>query len=355
MRFDLKSRISLINFRKSQEKINKNQFDDDIEENPHFETADNFSPGPKRKFIQKKKKKTKRKNHSISSQNSFRRNKTISIRSAVSSLDSVNSYDSDDQYTSEEDNPNDRSGLLSFATGIKGKPKHSKTKPKLKNKNQWVDSKEKQDTKSRRKKLFRSSANLSLVLPRIKNRMKRSKLIRKKKRPDNIILSNGSPYEEYLPARFRDYKGEELNSSKIHFQNKARENIELPSAYIVSPSVPISSKPPKSVQSSNKELNFYNKKSGKTKQRSNIDHVEEINSANFGLSPRMEHLNEENEDSLSNNQDLNLIDHKNVLFQRNHKVKPHPEDRSQKPLKDILFSMNADFHRNNEKNDIFSV
>lgn len=128
-----------------------------------------------------------------------------------------------------------------------------------------------------------------------------------------------------------------------------KNNIELPSAYIVSPSVPISSsKPPKSGRSSKKALNFYNKSSAKEKMRLKFDPVESYGPASGQVSPRIQALNEENEDSLSNNQDMNLIDHNNVLFQRNHRVKPHPEDRSQKPLNNILFAMNSDFHRNNE-------
>lgn len=265
----------------------------------------------------------------------------------MSSINSVNSYDSDDQYTSEEDNPNDRSGLLSYAAGNKNKNKKMR-KQAVQKKNQWVDNQP--DSNSRKRKLFRNTGNLSLVLPRLKNRMKRSKIIRKKKRPANLQISSGSPYEEYLPARFKDYNGDDLSPRNgIQKANKnERSRIELPAAYIVSPSVPVSSKPPKSGRSSGKALNFYSKSSAKVKSRPKFDPVEEIGPASGQVSPRMEALNEENEDSLSNNQDLNMIDHNNVLFQRNHKVKPHPEDRSQKPLKELLFAMNADFHKNNE-------
>ena len=51
----LKSRLSLMNFRKPQDKLDDQP--DGIENSqPHFGTAENFSPGPKRKFIQKKQK-----------------------------------------------------------------------------------------------------------------------------------------------------------------------------------------------------------------------------------------------------------------------------------------------------------
>lgn len=216
----LKSRLSLMNFRKSQDKFDDNQLEFNENSKPHYGTANNFSPGPVKKFIQKKPKGKKRKNHSINNYRSPRMNRTISIRSAISSIDSVKSYDSDDQYTSEEDNPNDRSGLLSFAAGKKNKNKRIKNQTSKK-KNQWVDTQP--DKNTRKRKLFRNTGNLSLVLPRLKNRMKRSKVIRRKKRPSNIQISSGSPYEEYLPARFKDYKVDDFNSPAHGFHKMTKD------------------------------------------------------------------------------------------------------------------------------------
>jgi hypothetical protein len=250
-------------------------------------------------------------------------NKTISVRSALS----VSSVSNDmEDYTSEEDNPNDRSGLLSFARGNK----RSRRKGQItKKKNKWIS---KKDTQSIGRKSFRDNASLSLILPRYKNKMKRNRMIRKKKPNQQIIMSSGSPYEEYLPARFRDYKNDELNNSKLSNKKFRKElkQIDLPSAYVLSPSVPLSSKPPMSRQSMNRELNFYNQKEKKSHRRDGTGQstTSLIKRPKNAIEFDLEELDEENYDNTSSSHNLDEMNHDNVMFQRNHKVKPHPEDKA---------------------------
>lgn len=42
-------------------------------------------------------------------------------------------------------------------------------------------------------------------------------------------------------------------------------------------------------------------------------------------------------------------EHKNVMFQRNKPIETPSEDSAQKPIKELLFSMNKDFHHKVEK------
>jgi len=120
----MQSRLSLVNWTKPHDKFSTDGIEEEYleDEEAHFETnayfgsKPDFSPEPRNKLIQKKKsKRKKRKTKSISSSiNSFRKPNKLTARKALSSVNSDH-YESDENYTSEEDNPNDRSGLLSFS------------------------------------------------------------------------------------------------------------------------------------------------------------------------------------------------------------------------------------------------
>ena len=353
----LKSRLSLMNFEQSSLRRSGAFSTEGIEDNEaRLETTDRNSPGPKRKLIQKRTKK-KRKTKSISSQHSFRKNNTISVRSAISSLGSAYSdEDSYNEYTSEEDNPNDRSGLLSFMPGRNERPNRPTKKGKIKKKNKWMSDK-KLDLQKSGRKSFRVTGNLSLILPRYKRKMKRNRVVRKRQAPQKLELSTGSPYQEYLPARFKDIRIEDLNSSKLSHKNKGKNRDikieELSAAYVLSPSIPLTSaRPPLSGNSANRHLNFYGKKSATPskndeviKSATSLGVKSKIKHLDFGL----QELDEEQEDNSSSAHNFDEMNHENVMFQRSHKVKPHAEDKAQKPTTEILFPMNKDFHRHTEK------
>lgn len=270
----IQSRLSLMNFRKSQEGKTASAFSNELEDDEaQIETGFN-EVSPKRKFVQKKtdrkrdKRKTNRKHkktQSIASLDSYRK-RNISIREGISSLGSASRYDdSDGELTSEEDNPNDRSGLLSNYG--RSKPKNPQ-KRKIKRKNKWVEGTQKlNETTNSARKSFRSTNNLSLVLPRYKRKLKRNNIIRKKP-AQKPIFSTGSPYEEYLPDRFKEYNNSnDLNMSRnssrqpqnvLRVSKQERQILEAERNY--------GTKPPKS----NNHINFFkdiNQKLRKSKKK----------------------------------------------------------------------------------------
>lgn len=131
-----------------------------------------------------------------------------------------------------------------------------KKKGVIRRKNKWIN----KDRNLIGRKSFNNTNNLSLVLPKYKNRMKRTKIIRKvgKSAHKNIITSS-SPYEEYLPARFIDVNRNEITNSKTveNFNKKEPKQIELPSVYGLSPNLPINSSKPPRDKSEQKHLSFY--------------------------------------------------------------------------------------------------
>lgn len=348
----MKSRLTLMNFRHSQERLSTGEFDENMEEDDEAQFDNANSPGPKRKLIQKnkdRKKKKKRKTKSISDNHSIKRREINAF--AAGSVNSDFESNSEHDLTSEEDNPNDKSGLLSF---VDGKKNNSKKKGKITKKNKWVS--KNKDTEFLGRKSYIDTGNLSMILPRYKSQMRRSKLVRKKKLPKKVITTNGSPYEEYLPARFRDKTHEEMNNSKLsareHRPRRELMEHKLPSEYIASPSVPLStSKPPRSKQG--KELNFYGSGQKLDHKRNNtglsIDSMgTKSNLFNnqiilHDFNNRMVEQDDENSSESRNDE------HQNIIFQRNNKVEPEKEDGEKRPPRDLLFSMNKEFHQNNEQ------
>lgn len=358
----LQSRISLINFGLAQTKNSFGNFRDhemDEDDDAQYINNPNLSPGPKRKLIQKARKKKKRKSNSISAGiGKFNKNKVLSVRDAISSIESD---DSGGMYSSEEDNPNDRSGLLSNIGGGKRDINHTSTKKKkgrVTRKNKWLNDKEK-DTESLGRKSFRTTMNLSLILPRYKHKMKRTKIIRKKQNLKQVHAASGSPYEEYLPARFKDIQQNELNSSRLsnpkYRKDRDIQQKELEAMYIYSPSIPLTSaKPPLSKQNNQKEINFYTNKS--TARRHRGDTGQSATSLGTKAGMILDVGDDELEESkeFADEQDVQSshfddMNHDNVMFQRNHRVKPHEEDKAQKPTSALLFAMNKDFHKHDTK------
>lgn len=269
----LKSRLSFMS-KKSKGRRTAEGFGDDLDpdEEAHSHMGHSMSQSPRRKFVQKKtdrkrkKKKGKKKTtRSISSIGSFKKRRTISIRDAVSSIRSDSRQGDFDDYTSEEDNPNDRSGLLSNYANQKSYRKNNSRSPKKRN-NKWISNKKHNlnDTMSSGRKSFRSTNNLSLILPRYKKKLKRHNVIRKKA-PKKVLTSTGSPYEEYLPKRFREYKNEDprmsKDSNKLHIDDSKLMDMQKrygsrQSRYDKG-NLDVSQTIPKNSASDHKKMNFY--------------------------------------------------------------------------------------------------
>ena len=339
----MQSRLSLINWRKSQDKLSTGGYGDEMAEDDEaeFATGNNFSPEPKSKLIQRKKKKKKRRTKSIShSLTNFGKIGKYSARSAISSRNS------EDNYTSEEDNPNDRSGLLD----VSRKKKKGKIKKK---KNKWLSKKD----EGLGRKSFRNTSNLSLVLPKYKSRMKRSKVIRKKKSNLNPIFTSDSPYEEYLPARFKDVNKEDLENSRYKENRNIREprQLELPSEYgAVSPIFTSSSKPPLN-KSAQKSLNFYGSNKKSKKRAKEIDRSDDsfqpksgTLSNNFNKIIHSKGKHGDNYNNSSSDGAVEVVNHRH-MFKRSNKVESPLEDKPQRPPRELLFAMNKDFHNNIDK------
>jgi hypothetical protein len=328
----MKSRLTLMGFKNSQGRLSTGEIEEDMEDDEaQFDVPK--SPGPQRKIIQKRQPKQKKKTakaraKSISSAHSFQMANALKARSAIDTTES----DSEPDQSSEEDNPNDRSGLLSQG---RSKKKPTPRKGKITKKNKWVG------RKSKGRKSYRSNGNLSLVLPRYKSRMKRNKLIMKKKSAKKMIMSNGSPYEEYLPARFRDVTHDQVNIAKV-----------TPRAQ--KPKHESSSKPP--VSRTTKKLNFYENDKKSKHKRANTNTGQSVSSSSLGtksdLFKNQIHLRNfniplsEQDHEGSSEPDG---EHQNVMFQRNTRVTPLNEDGGKNPVPDLLHAMNKDFHEQNVK------
>jgi hypothetical protein len=338
----MKSRLTMMGFKSSQGRLSTGEVEEDNMEDDEAQfdmKKSPKSPGPQRKIIQKKnqnkKKKKKTKAKSISSAHSFQMSHALKARSAVDSTE----LDSEPDQSSEEDNPNDRSGLLSHEGG---KTKAGKRKGKITKKNKWVG------RKSKGRKSYRENSNLSLVLPRYKSRMKRNKLVLKKKTTKKMITSNGSPYEEYLPARFRDVTHDQVNISKVT-PRATKPRHESTTKHLV----PLStSKPP--VSKTNKDLDFYGKNQKSKHKRANTN--QSVSSKSLGtksdLFKNQIHLRNfniplsEQDHEGSSEPDG---EHQNVMFQRNINIAPFNEDGGKNAKPDLLHAMNKDFHEQNVK------
>jgi len=359
----LQSRLSLMSMSHQSNPHSKHSVDDDSSEDneavvTHKRIVEDQEGEPRRMLIQKRSSKN-RKSLNVSDIRDSRNKK--SARSVIS-MSSVYTGD-DDEDTSEEDNPNDRSGLLDDIRD----PMKLHTRRRSKKTNKWVSNKKANMSTGR--KSFRDSGSLSLVLPKFKSKMKRNKLIHKKKKAQPMIVSTGSPYEEYLPARFRDVKMDDLSSLRLS-QNVNKRDFKkkgLPSVYVLSPSVHInSSLPPKSKQSKTRALNFYDRGSVKSNNKdqmraskSSLLHpqVEEESS-------RLEDLNEDTNENESSDHNLEEMNHDHVMFQKDvqsSRVKPHPEDKAIGMKKDLsagifrMFESNKEFLDSNERIDRKSI
>jgi hypothetical protein len=336
----MKSRLTMMGFKNSQGRLSTGEIEEDMEDDEaQFDMKKSpKSPAPQRKIIQKKKlkskKKTRAKAKSISSVNSFQMSHAFKARSAVDSTGS----DSDPDQSSEEDNPNDRSGLLSHEGG---KTKAVKRKGRITKKNKWVG------RKSKGRKSYRETGNLSLVLPRYKSRMKRDKLIMKKKTTKKMLMSNGSPYEEYLPARFRDVTHDQATPKVTPKATNAGHESSTKKLVLLS-----ASKPP--VSKTNNDLDFYGKNKNSKHKRANTGKSVSSNSlgTKSDLFKNQIHLrNFNNPLSEQDHEGSSEPDgeHQNVMFQRIINVVPLNEDGGKDPKPDLLHVMNKDFHEQNMK------
>ncbi|CAI2369509.1 unnamed protein product [Moneuplotes crassus] len=339
----MQSRLSLMNWAKSQEKLSTGEIGGDSDEDQvaQFQTNTNFgfnsmnSPEPKAKLIQKKpkRKRKKRKTKSISV-NSFRRGNQLTSRSVLSSIDSRN-YDSENNYSSEEDNPNDRSGLLSFVVG-----KTRKKKGKIKKKNKWV--KGSQHEKNEGRKSFRQTTNLS-----------------KNEKDQNTKKSKALSYEDDVfwlslcrvpPKRFKDVYQEDNENFQEERPIRRPKPMKLPSEYTLSPNFTSASKPPLD-KPAQRSLNF-NKPSDERIQKRLNKFAENDEDKKFSLhdydleSPIQESPNEVGDTSSleEHGEDISK-----PMFQRNNIIKSPSEDTEKQPKRELLFSMNKDFHMNTEK------